>query len=49
MGYSDFVIATPEPQLAFLSNLLFPGFGTMLSAYYKKGGLCMKTFALGFV
>jgi hypothetical protein len=49
MPYSDFVTATPEAQLTCMLNLCMPGTGTVLSAFYKKGGICMKTLALGLV
>jgi len=48
MPFSDFVTATPEAQFSALLNMVSPGCGTMASAYYKKGGVCMKTFGLGF-
>lgn len=44
----EWVTATPEPQLAFLMNLVLPGTGTKITAYYKVGGgFCHKTFAMG--
>ena len=49
MQYSDFVVATPEPQLTILANLILPGFGTKLSAYYKDGGICFKTWGIGML
>jgi hypothetical protein len=49
MPYSDLVTATPEAQLSCLLNFCLPGCGTMFSAFYKKGGVCMKTFGIGFL
>ena len=49
MGYSDFVVATPEPQLTILLNFWLPGMGTKMSAYYKKGGLDFKVWGIGFI
>ena len=49
MPYSDFVVATPEPQLAILANLILPGVGTKLSSYYKDGGICFKTWGIGML
>ena len=51
MGYSDFVIATPEPMLTIYLNMspFTAGMGTMFTAYWKQGGFCVKTFILGFV
>ena len=46
-GYSEYVTATPEPQLTMICNCVNPGFGTMLSAFYNKGGTNFKTFGLG--
>ena len=49
MPFSDFVTATPEAQFSCLLNLFAPGCSTMASAYYKKGGVCMKTLGVGFL
>ena len=49
MAYSDFVIPVMDPAVVLLLQIFLPGFGIKLSAYYKKGGFCFKTWALGFV
>ena len=51
MGYSDFVIATPEPMFTIFLNIMpfTAGVGTMFTAYWKQGGFCVKTFILGWV
>ena len=48
MPFSDFVTPTPEAQFSCALNLFAPGLGTMASSYYNKGGVCMKTFGIGF-
>lgn len=48
MSYSDFVIPVMDPAVVMMMQIFLPGFGIKLSAYYKKGGFCFKTWALGF-
>ena len=46
-GYSSTVRPMPEPQLQFLLNIIKPGVGTLLTAFYGPGGsFCPKTFAV---
>ena len=49
MGYEDFCTATPEPTFAWFLNFLLPGVGSMMTAYFKEGGFCFKTFAKGLI
>ena len=49
MGYADFVQATPEPQLAFLLNVILPGLGCKAAAYYGDGGVNWKCWAIGML
>ena len=46
-SYSEYVTATPEPQLTIICNAVNPGLGTILSSFYNKGGANLKTFLLG--
>ena len=51
MGYSDYIIATPEPMFTLWLNL-FPftaGMGTAFTAYWKKGDFCWVTFIIGLL
>jgi hypothetical protein len=51
MPYSDYIIATPEPMLTLVlnSNPFTGGYGTMLTAYWKKSGFCWTTFIIGML
>ena len=47
MPYDDFVRAVPNPQLSLFCNVVEPGFGTILTAFYGPNGFCMKSFGIG--
>ena len=51
MGYSDFVIATPEPMLMLVLNLcpFTAGHGTITSAFWKKDGFCFVNLLIGLL
>jgi len=51
MGYSDYIIATPEPMLTIALNIIpfTTGWGTSLTAYWKKTGFDTVTFIIGLV
>ena len=47
MPYDDFVRAVPNPQFSLFCNVLQPGFGTILTAFYGENGFCCKAFGIG--
>ena len=51
MGYSDYVIATPNMMFTDWLNKspLTAGLGTAYTAYFKKTGFCYLTFFMGIV
>jgi hypothetical protein len=49
MPYSDFITATPQPQLTCVCNLLAPGSGLVIASYFGKDGVCLKTLGLGLL
>ena len=51
MGYSDYIIATPEPMFTIFLNIcpFTAGVGTSFTAYWKKTGFCFVTFIIGLV
>lgn len=48
-AYTDFVCATPQPQLTIVMNWCMPGTGLIAASFFGKGGIKIQALWVGII
>jgi hypothetical protein len=48
-AYTDFICATPQPQLTIVMNWCMPGTGLIAASFFGKGGIKIQALWVGII
>lgn len=48
-AYTDFICATPQPQLTIVMNWCMPGTGNIAASFFGKGGIKIQALWCGII